>query len=146
MLQKLGAVGAILFGSVIGLGVLSNLGSGHAPTAIAGALVLFSAAPIGSGFYLLLRARRHRRTLDAAAESAWEVELLRLAQERGGDLTVAEVVAATGLAAARAEGALDGLARRGLAEHRIADDGTIVYRLARPLTAEEKSAARGVLE
>jgi hypothetical protein len=42
--------------------------------------------------------------------------------------------------------ALDGLCRRGLAEHRTAEDGSLVY-LVRPLLgAAEKARAKGVLD
>jgi DNA-binding IclR family transcriptional regulator len=72
--------------------------------------------------------------------------LVRLAAERGGSLTVAEVAAVTDIELARAERLLDGLCRRGLAEHRIADDGSLVYRVRPLLGAAEKARAKGVLD
>jgi hypothetical protein len=127
----------------MGLGVLSTIGKGHAATAIAGAFVLCAVAPIGGGILALLHVRRRPPALEPRD---WEVELLRLAEQRNGSLTVQEVVIATGLEPGRSEALLDGLCRKGLAEYRVADEGVVVYRLRPALGPAQKAKARGVLE
>ena len=71
---------------------------------------------------------------------------MRLAAKRHGSLTVAEVVAHADLDAASAERKLDDLCRRGLAEHRVTDDGDVVYRFQGAPDAEAKRSAKGVLD
>ena len=147
MWLRLLAGGFVTGGVVMALGVLANVGTGlHAPAALAGALVLVGVAPIGLGGWLLAIERRRTRALAARKDVEDEMGLVRLAAERGGSLTVAEVAAVTGVEPARAERLLDGLCQRGLAEHRIAEDGSLVYRMRPLLGAAEKARAKGVLD
>ena len=146
MWRKLAAGGLLTSGTVMALGILANLGKGHAPAAVAGALVLVSVAPMALGGWLLAIERRRARALAARTDADDERGLLRLAASRGGHLTALEVAATTSIDAARAERLLDGLCRRGLAEHRIAEDGSLVYRVRALLSPEEKALAKGVLD
>ena len=153
MFLKVGGWAAILFGTFMGLGVFSTIGQGHTFAAVAGAFVLFSVGPITGGVLALLHERRSLRQLPANIPSrrqldpaGWEIELRRLAEKRQGNLTVDEVVLATGLEASRVEGLLDGLCKKGLADYRVADEGVIVYRIQPVLGAAEKATARGLLD
>jgi hypothetical protein len=132
------------FGLFMGLGVLVA-GAGHGVLTILVTLAIFSVLPIGIG-WRCLRPQDDRRALAAHATQAWESEILRLAEKRGGGLTVAEVVAHADLDAGAAERVLDDLARRGMAEHRVTDDGEIVYRFPVAPSAEQKRRAQGVLD
>lgn len=137
----------------MGFGVLSTIGHGHAAAAVAGAFVLFAAAPISGGLLALRHARRDARSLPSGdrsppqlSDAGWEIELRRLGERRQGNLTVDEVVLATGLEPARVEGLLDALCKKGVAEYRVADEGVIVYRLQPTLGPAAKAKARGLLE
>jgi hypothetical protein len=146
MWRRLAAGGLVTLGTVMGLGVLSNLGQGHALGAVLGALVLAGVAPIAAGGWLLLVERRQRRLAAALEDAGDERKILQLAARRGGNLTVPEVMTASGIEMERAERLLDRLCRRGLAEHRIAEDGSLVYRVQTLLGADEKARAKGVLD
>jgi hypothetical protein len=133
--DRIGGWVAILFGAFMGLGVLSTIGNGHAVAAVICAFLICSVVPIAGGVKMLGRARR-----------SLERDLLRLAEARQGNLTVHEVVLATGLEPVRCEQLLDGLCKKGLADYRVADEGEVVYRLRPALAASEKAKARGLLE
>jgi hypothetical protein len=137
-------VGLISIGLFMGLGVLMNAGT-HGVLTLLFTLGVFSVLPIGLGLRLL-RPPPDRPGLRADADQAWESELMRLAAQRDGALTVAEVVAHADLDAVRAERLLDGLCKRGLAEHRVTDEGQIVYRFETLPTSEQKRRAVGVLD
>lgn len=131
-------------GAFMGLGVGLNAGAGHGLLPVALALGLFSVLPIGLGVRLLRSGDRPARVADA--DRAWESELMRLAERRAGALTVAEAVAHADLAPERAQRILDDLCRRGLAEHRVTDDGQIVYAFEGAPSAAQKRRAEGVLD
>src|SRR5688500_18765973 len=108
---------AIAIGAFMGLGIALNVGEGFGVLAFVLAFAFCSALPIGVGIRLL-RGGRHG-ALAASAEQAWESELLRLAERRGGSLTVAEAVAHADLSREDAERHLERLCIKGVAEHRI---------------------------
>jgi hypothetical protein len=143
--QRVVAGVLLVVGATMGLGVVAVTGR-HDAAAIAGAFVFTSLAPIGAGLWLWRRARLQTRARLEANDDREQARLLRLAQDRGGHLTVVEVVAGAGLSAARAEQLLERMVRQTLAEHRVADDGTMVYRVKRLLGEAEKQRAEGVLE
>ncbi|MDH5676550.1 MAG: hypothetical protein OEZ06_30810 [Myxococcales bacterium] len=135
---------AIAVGSFMGLGIAMNLGEGHGAAAILTTLLFCTVAPIALGVSLLKGDRQQQ--LDARAERAWQSELLRLAERRGGSLTVAEVIAHADLPRDEAERRLDDLCKQGLAETRVSDGGVMVYRVEELLDEEEKRRAQGVLD
>jgi hypothetical protein len=114
------------------------------------ALLVGVVIPAAGGAYLLsapFRARgRLARRRAELRERAVEGEILRLARELGGRVTVVEAVAELGLAPEEATRALDWLATRGTAEVEITDSGLLVYSFYDILHLGEKSSARGVLE
>jgi hypothetical protein len=73
-------------------------------------------------------------------------EILRLAGERGGKLTVVEVMSALALPADGAKQLLDGLAMREIAEVEVSDSGVLVYAFHDIRHLSEKESARGVLD
>lgn len=126
------------------LGILMNLGRGFGFAAIALATAFCVVLPAAVGVRLL-RPGADRRKLEQA-ERAWDGEFLRLAARRGGSLTVAEVMAHLDLGQEEAERRLDRFCATGLAEHRVSDEGIIVYRFQRMLGEAEKQRAVGVLD
>jgi hypothetical protein len=143
--RKTGGYVSIAFGVFMGVGVLANGSGKHGIGGFLFALFVFALAPIVLGV-LLVTAGRGRRPSELEAQRAWDSELLRLAAKRHGSLTVAEVVAHADLDAESAERHLDDLCKRGLAEHRVTDDGDVVYRFEGAPSAEAKRAAKGVLD
>jgi len=145
MLLRIAGGLLIVVGATMAFGLAAVSGK-HAVGALVGAFLFSSAAPFGAGLWLWRVARRRERAALDSGDRADGRRLLELARDRGGSLTAAEVLALTGIELARAERLLDGLCRQGLAEHRVAEDGTLVYRIRPLLSAQEKERARGVLE
>jgi hypothetical protein len=143
-MRRVGGYLGIAVGSFMGVGILLNLGA-HPLGALLLSFLLFSAAPIGAGVWLLRRPGEQALTLDAA-NRAWESELLRLAARRDGSLSVAEVVAHADLDAAQTEQRLDEMCKRGLCELRVTEEGVVVYRFSAAPSAEHKRSALGVLD
>ncbi len=70
--------------------------------------------------------------------------IVRLAQQRGGRLTVTEAAADTGLTVEEVGDILKRMADGGFVEIEITDSGMIVYRFPEVLYAHEKQWSRGV--
>ena len=87
-----------------------------------------------SGRKALLR----QHTLDA--------EILRLAGERGGRLTVVEVATEVGVSLEGAKEALDGLLLREHADLELTDTGVTVYHFYDVKNLGDKHTARGILD
>jgi len=75
-----------------------------------------------------------------------ESELLRLAGEHGGRLTVVEVVRDMAVTHSEAEELLRSLQVRGFAEIEITEGGMLVYRFSDIQLLEEKASGTGVLD
>jgi hypothetical protein len=135
---------ALGVGAFMGLGIALNLGEGFGVAAYVLAFGFCSALPVGVGV-ALLKAGGTRR-LAEHAEHAVAAELLRLAELRGGRLTVAEVMAHLDLSKSHAESALEQLCRQGLADYRVSESGVLVYHFGTLIGAEEKRLAEGVLD
>lgn len=144
-MRQVGGFLAVAVGIFMGVGVLLNLGGPHGAAALLLSFLLFSAAPLGAGVWLLRTGGVSRRALQSANQ-AWQSELLRLAARRDGSLSVAEVVAHADLDAAQAEQCLDDMCKRGLCELRVTEEGVVVYRFAPTPSAEHKHRAEDVLE
>jgi hypothetical protein len=138
---------ALGVGAFMGLGIALNLGEGFGVGAYVLALGFCSVLPVGVGV-ALLKAGGTRRLAERAehAEHAVAAELLRLAELRGGRLTVAEVMAHLDLSKGQAESALEQLCRQGLADYRVSESGVLVYHFGTLIGAEEKRLAEGVLD
>lgn len=114
------------------------------------ALLITVAVPAGAGVALIQSHYRNQRLLTAdRAElrlQTWESELVKLAAERGGKLTVVEAVAATGLRAPQVDEAFRSLTQQGVADIDVTDSGMLVYRFPDVLLMEEKGGSKPILE
>jgi hypothetical protein len=135
----------VVLGATMACGLAAVSGQ-HQLGALVGAFIFSAAAPAGAGIWMWRVARRRELAAADSGARADTLRLMELAATRGGSLTAVEVMTVTGMELARAEQVLDGLCRQGLAEHRVAEDGTLVYRVKPLLGAQEKARARGVLE
>lgn len=133
----------IVVGGFLGFGILLHLGEEYSGLVYVVALAVFCVLPVALGFVTLRS--RGKRTL-TGEDGAWEAELLRLAKQRGGSLTVAEAVAYCDLSRDEAEQRLDDLCKSGFAEVRVSQDGVLVYQFEGFLSLEQKSRAKGVLD
>lgn len=75
-----------------------------------------------------------------------EAEALKLAEGRGGKLTILEVVKEFAISPEDAKETLDGLARRGLADFQVTDTGVVVYDFVELRRLADKENARGILD
>jgi len=98
---------------------------------ILGSLLWVLAKKLDAAAYLVRYRRQQNR-------------IVRLAQQRGGRLTITETAAETGLAVEEVEDILKGMAERGFVEIEITDSGMMVYRFPEILFAHEKHWSRGV--
>lgn len=126
------------------LGIAMNLGQGFGAAAYVLSFAFCTLLPVGVGLALLRG--KHERRLEARAEHAATAELLRLAEQRGGSLTVAEVMAHLDLSKHEAERGLERLCRQGLADYRVSNAGVLVYHVGALIGREEKRGAEGVLD
>ena len=75
-----------------------------------------------------------------------EAEALKLAEGRGGKLTIVEVVTAFAISPEEAKETLDGLARRGMADFQVTDSGVVVYDFVELRRLTDKANAKGILD
>lgn len=142
-----GALVAVALFMLLGFFNVSRPLSG--PAAIA-TLLFTVALPAGAGVALL---RSHfaaqgslARRRDDLRRQTQEAELLKLAQELAGKLTVVEGATRLALPTSTVEELLAGLHERGLAEIEITDAGLLVYRFPDVERLPGKSASRDVLD
>lgn len=114
------------------------------------ALLLVVGLP-AAGAALLVRshfAERSRRTGRKAQlrQHTLDAEILRLAGERGGRLTVVEVATELGVPLEGAKQALDGLLLREHADLELTDAGVTVYHFYDVRHLGDKHTARGILD
>jgi hypothetical protein len=83
---------------------------------------------------------------DVLRQQTLESEILRLAGQHDGKLTVVEVVSALALPQAGAKDLLDGMVMRELADVEVTDSGVLVYSFHDIRHLSEKSTSRGVLD
>jgi hypothetical protein len=75
-----------------------------------------------------------------------EAELLRIAAERGGRLTIVEAVSELAVTPDEAKQSLDALAVHGLADFEVTDSGVVVYVFHDLKHLGDKSQSKGLLE
>ncbi|UCG87240.1 MAG: hypothetical protein JSW71_01455 [Gemmatimonadota bacterium] len=114
------------------------------------ALLVGVGIPGAAGGTLLLqhfgRKNRLRGSRAQLIRQTQEAELLRLAGERGGRLTVVEVVQELALTHGDAESLLRSLVVRGYSEVEVTDTGLLVYTFPDVQLLDGKATARGVLD
>ncbi len=142
-------------GLLIGVALFMAIGFGlsDATRSLAttiGTLLIAVAIPAGAGIALIQSHYRGQRlrTADRAELrlQTWESELVKLASERGGKLTIVEAVAATGLRAPQVEEALRSLTQQGVADIDVTDSGMLVYRFPDVQLLGEKGGSKPILE
>jgi hypothetical protein len=115
------------------------------------ALLITVLLPAAGGIMLIRRGggvtgKRLGARREELRRETMQSELLRLAQQHQGRLTIVESVAALGITPDEAKEALDGLALRGIAEHEVTDSGVIVYVFHDVQRIDEKHRSKGLLE
>ena len=114
------------------------------------ALFVTVGIPGGAGVTLLVqhsgRGRKLAERREQLIRQTQEAELLRLAGEHGGRLTVVEVVRELATTHQDAEKLLRSLVERGFAEVEVTDSGLLVYTFPDVQLLEEKPDSRGVLD
>jgi hypothetical protein len=75
-----------------------------------------------------------------------EAEVLRLAKQKGGKLTVVEVMTDLALDSDAAKEVLDSMAGKSLAEVELTESGIIVYAFYEVRHLQDKESAKGVLD
>lgn len=148
MAKVLGGIALIAVASFMLLGFF-NASPVSAPAAIA-TLLFTVGLPGAAGVALLHSYVSGRRDLvnrrEQLRRQTQEAEILKLAQERLGKLTVVEVTTQLALPATTVEELLAGLHERGLAEIELTEDGLIVYAFPDVQKLPGKSTSRDVLE
>jgi hypothetical protein len=83
---------------------------------------------------------------DVLRRQTMESEILRLAGQHDGKLTLVEVMSALALPQAGAKELLDGMVMREVADVQVTDSGVLVYAFHDIRHLSEKSTSRGVLD
>ena len=114
------------------------------------ALLITVVPPAAGGVALIRSAPSGGRRLNARREelrrATLQSEMLRLAGQHQGKITIVEAVTALAVSPEEAKDALDGLALRGLADFEVTDSGIVVYVFHDIQRLGEKQSARGILE
>ena len=151
MSKLLGGIGLLFISAFMFIGFMAGGAANQSPAIRLFAFAISCLLPGAGGVHLL---RQHlRRGLprgaggaDALRRQTWESEILKLAERRGGRLTVVEVVADTIIGAQDAEETLGAMVGRGMAEPEVTDGGLIVYRFPDVQQLKDKESSRGLLE
>jgi predicted DNA-binding transcriptional regulator len=141
-------------GALIAVALFMLLGFFNAGAMSAGAaittLLFVVVLPGGAGAALLRSHLASTRGLaerrDALRRQTQESEILQLAQEQQGRLTVVEVATRLALPPSTVESLLAGMHERGFAELEITDAGLIVYTFPDIQKLAGKGTSRNVLE
>jgi hypothetical protein len=139
----------ILLAAFMAVGFL-NATTPHSAGANVFALLITVALPGVAGMTLIGRRLRSGRRLDVRRDQlrqqTLESEVLRLAAQRGGRLTLVEIMTDMAIDTIAAQAALDALVEREVADIAVTDSGILVYTFRDVERLGEKSGARGVLE
>jgi hypothetical protein len=131
------------------VGFLGSNAALSAPATLAALLITVALPAAGSvalaSGHFRGRGRLARRR-DELRRQTIESEILRLAGQRGGQLTAIEVASDMAISPEAAKEALDSLALRELAEIEITESGVLVYAFHDVRHLGEKPHARGVLD
>jgi hypothetical protein len=145
-------LGGIALIGIAGFMLLGFVASDQTPSATVTALTLAItvALPAATGGYLLRQHFRKSTTLskkqDQLRRETWEAEILRLAEDHGGKLTVVEATRALAIGSEEVAKTLEGMALRGLAEIEVTDQGLLVYSFPDLPRLAGKRSARKILD
>lgn len=141
--------------ALLGLAAFMLLGFLQSSATLSGsatvmALLITVGLPAIAGGTLLARrfgAARHRDSRrDQLRSQTLQAEVLRIASGHAGRLALVDVVTELAVDSEDAQGALDALVTREIADIAITDSGTLVYTFRDVERAAEKASARHVLE
>ncbi len=126
--RKIGAAALLFLAGFMLLGFLRSSAGLGSPTAIF-ALLVAVGLPAAGGIALLRGALggSSRGRMDQLRRQTIEAEILRLAMQHQGRLTVVEVTSALALTGDEAKRALDELERKEVADLDFTDDGVLFY-------------------
>ena len=147
--RTLGGIALLVLAAIMLWGFLRSDASITSAAAL-GALLITVALPAAGGVALLrgvmtLGGRRPAR-IEQLRRQTIEAEILRLAMQQGGRLTVVEVATTLALPPEAAKETLDSLAEREIADLEITDAGVIVYAFHDAKHVGGKHSARGILD
>ena len=149
-------MGKLLGGSgllVLALFMLLGFFKSDAPIASPATLLAFGITvvlPVLGGAALIYRHYRRQEWLghrkERLRQQTLESEILRLAAQRGGKLTVVEVVSELAVDPDTAKQAFDALLARSLAEIELTDSGVLVYTFYDVQHLPDKRSSKGVFD
>lgn len=90
--------------------------------------------------------RRRDDRLDRLRRESIEAEILKIAADERGRLTLAEIVATTAIDAESTQAALDSLHDQGLTEIELTDAGQVVHVFPGVVAPEDKDDTTGLLD
>ena len=140
---------------LVGVSLFMLLGFASADLAVSGlvktlTLLVSVGIPGTAGVTILMKHFRGGKRLENRREQlrlqTQEAELLRMAGENAGRLTVVEVVRELAMTHIDAETLLKSTVHSGVSEIEITDDGLLVYRFPDVQMLGGKSSSKGVLD
>jgi hypothetical protein len=121
-----------------------------ASPAVIFALLVSVGLPAAAGIALLkpglLGSRRLQKSRADIRQRTLESEVLRLAAQRQGKLTIVEVVTDLAILPEEAKAVMDSLAIKGLADFAVTDSGVVVYDFQDVRKLPDKASAKGILD
>jgi hypothetical protein len=147
--RKTGGVILLCVAAFMLLGFLLSGQSLFAPATFFGFLVAVLLPAVTGGFLLKPAAAPRGRlphNREQIRQRTLQSEVLRLAGERQGRLTIVEVVEQFAVTPEEAKTALDALALEGMADFAVTDSGMVVYDFPELRQLEDKSKAKGILD
>jgi hypothetical protein len=149
-MRLVGGIGLLFVAGFMTIGFLAGGAADASAGARLAAMLISVGIPAVGGFALI---RGHLQRTPRVGSGRAELrrltqssEVLKLAERRGGRLTVVEVVAETALPAEAAEALLAEFVQQGLAEPEVTEAGLIVYRFGDIEQLRDKGKSRGLLE
>lgn len=147
--RTVGGVALLLLSLFMLLGFLRSDAALSAPATVA-ALLITVALP-GVGGIALMSGRFGRRKQlaerrDRLRQQTFESEILRLAAQRGGRLTVVEIMTEFAIPQDHANALLESLVVRELADIEVTDSGIVVYAFHDVKHLGDKTRARRMLD
>ena len=149
MWRTIGGPALLVLAAFMFAGFLRSDASLSAPTVLVAVLITVL-VPGAAGVALTARRlragpRRNDRR-EALRRQTLDSEILRLASRNGGRLTLVDVVQDMAVPTEEAQGALEGLVHREIADLAVTDSGTLVYTFRDIERRDETGRARHILE
>ena len=126
-------IGGILiaFGAFLSLGFVINATQKGINAGDIAAILMLGIAPIaGGGMLIRSHFKRKRNVLldqKKALQAKQETEIFHLAQQKGGRLSIPDIVAGTSLSTIEAEQIMRTMAEKGYVSIQVTDSGIIIY-------------------